>query len=146
MDEAKGYESMTLEKKKRNIRVNTNVDLDPKFGGKIQPDFADAYWVIVNPSLKPGKRKLEDYFFITLLPETGDKELSKELLQEVLEDCLEAGDRYTAKEFKQEDWEYFDITVPVLCFDPAPLERDDFDPEQIELEYIWLHPPRHMMF
>jgi hypothetical protein len=119
------------------VRVNSRVDLDPAFGN-IHPGECDAFWVMVTPKEPVTGHKLNDYYFIMLVPET-EAEGTDELISDCMQEALEPGDQYTTKAIKHEDLETFDPATPILSFDPDRLENTG------DIDLIWLRPPRWYM-
>lgn len=119
-------------RKVKKITVNLDKNLDPTFGD-LQPDAVEAFLVMVTPAVTDIKR-FDDWFFLALMPETGEQGETERLLASVLDDFLDEGDRYVVRNFTHQDYESFDGNMPVLGFHP---ERMD--------EFFWLRPPQHLM-
>ena len=119
-------------------KIQHRYELDPDFGD-IQPHNAEAYLVSVIPN-GPGN-ETKRYQFITLLPETETTEESYDLLNDVLTEFLDNGDRYTVRDFDQDHVEEYinnSRKAPIISFDPETLSCD-------QISFLWLVPPKFLM-
>ena len=117
-------------------RIYVRKDLDPDFGN-LQPEVAEAFSIAVTPR----KSKPARYQFVTLLPEMESEEEAHILLQEVMDEFLDDGDKYTVRDFDETEAESYigkGSYAPIISFDPHSLEDD-------KISFLWLIPPRHLM-
>lgn len=119
-------------------KIESRSDLDPDFGD-LAPDPVDAYVISVTPKGSPNPKSR--YQFITLLPETETEEDSYELLNDVMTEFLNEGDRYSVRDFDDkhvEDYINQGSNAPIISFDPESLESD-------RISFLWLVPPKFLM-
>jgi len=122
----------------RILKIESRSDLDPDWG-ELQPDNVNAYMISVTPN--NGETYKKRYQFITLIPETDTEEDSFTLLDEVLMEFLNEGDRYTVRDFNEksvEDYISNGSNAPIISFDPDTLEGD-------QISFLWLVPPKFLM-
>lgn len=119
-------------------KIESREHLDPDFGN-IHPDPVDAYVISVTP--KNSTTINARYQFITLLPETETEEDSFELLDDVMSEFLNEGDRYTVRVCTDQHVEEYIAAGsqgPIISFDPNSLEAD-------QISFLWLTPPKFLM-
>jgi len=125
----------TTNKVSRVRKILLSPDLDPDFGS-LQPDNAEAYTVAVTPRTRP-----DHYQFVTLIPEMETEEEAHQLIQEVMCEFLDDGDKYTVRDYDNEEAETYIANgsyAPILSFDPQSLDGE-------KISFLWLIPPRHLM-
>ena len=118
------------------IEVNRDPDLDPLFG-EVQPQDPDVLWVTVTPK-RSQERVLGDYFFIMILP-TMDEEEKSDVIHEVMQLALKAGDTYSVKSVTEDMAEAFELSTPIMSFNQKELVNSG------EVQMLWLRPPKDLM-
>lgn len=119
-------------------KIEPREHLDPDFGN-IQPDPVDAYVISVTP--KNSEDAKCRYQFITLLPESDTEQESIDLLDEVMTEFLNEGDRYTVRGCSDRHVEEYiaeGSQGPIISFDPDSLDSD-------QISFLWLTPPKFLM-